>query len=374
MTSSGPLHDIRVVELAAQGPGPFAGGLLADFGADVVIIDRPPGLTPPPGPPRSHDAYNRNKRSIALDLKSETGRTMALSLIAKADIFIEGYRPGVAERLGLGPAECHARNPSLVYGRMTGWGQDGPLAQEAGHDINYLALTGALGSIGAPGTPPPPPLNLVADLGGGAMYLAFGLMAALMEVRRSGRGQVVDAAMIDGVAHLMSMFQSFRQLGTWSDRREDNIIDGGAPFYGSYETRDGKYVAVGAIEPQFWTSLLTIVGLDPATMPDQMDREAWPGVRARLAAAFRARDRDEWTATAAGRDACLSPILTMDEAWVHPQMTARGTFADFHGLKHPNPAPRLSETPGNLRRPSPDAGAHGDEILRDWGIDSEVPQ
>lgn len=374
MTSSGPLHDIRVVELAAQGPGPFTGGLLADFGADVVIIDRPPGMTPPPGPPRSHDAYNRNKRSIALDLKSETGRTMALSLIAKADIFIEGYRPGVAERLGLGPAECHARNPSLVYGRMTGWGQDGPLAQEAGHDINYLALTGALGSIGAPGTPPPPPLNLVADLGGGAMYLAFGLMAALMEARRSGRGQVVDAAMIDGVAHLMSMFQSFRQLGTWSDRREDNIIDGGAPFYGSYETRDGKYVAVGAIEPQFWTSLLTIVGLDPATMPHQMDREAWPDVRALLAAAFRTRDRDEWTAIAAGRDACLTPILTMDEAWVHPQMTARDTFADFHGLKHPNPAPRLSETPGNLRRPSPDAGAHGDEILRDWGIDGEVPQ
>jgi alpha-methylacyl-CoA racemase len=371
MTSSGPLHDVRVVELAAQGPGPFAGGLLADFGADVVIIDRPPGMTPPPGPPRSHDAYNRNKRSVALDLKSEAGRAMALALIAKADVFIEGYRPGVAERLGLGPADCHALNPALVYGRMTGWGQDGPMAQEAGHDINYLALTGALGSIGAPDAPPPPPLNLVADLGGGAMYLAFGLMAALTEARRTGQGQVVDAAMIDGVAHLMSMFQSFRQLGTWTDRRQDNIIDGGAPFYGTYETGDGKYVAVGAIEPVFWAALLAVLEIDLATFPDQMDRAAWPEMRAQLAEAFLTRTRDDWVMRAAGKDACLAPVLTMDEAWAHPQMTARNTFVEFGGLTHPAPAPRLSRTPGQLRRPAPEPGAHRDEVLRDWGLGDE---
>ena len=241
-------------------------------------------------------------------------------MVRKADVLLEGMRPGVTERLGVGPDACLAANPRLVYGRMTGWGQHGPLAQEAGHDINYLALTGALACIGQPGLPPPPPLNLVADLGGGAMYLAVGVLAAAMAARASGRGQVVDAAMIDGVANLMSAFQAFRQQGTWTANRGENIVDGGAPFYGTYETADGRYVAVGAIEPQFYAALLGVLDLDAATLPDQNDRSAWPAMRERFAAIFRTRTRDDWVRAAAGRDACLSPVLTIDEAPQHPQM------------------------------------------------------
>jgi alpha-methylacyl-CoA racemase len=250
---------------------------------------------------------------------------------------------------------------------MTGWGQDGPLAQEAGHDINYLAITGALGSMGAPGTPPPPPLNLVADLGGGAMYLALGVLAAAWAARDSGRGQVVDAAMVDGVVHLMSAFQAYRQQGTWTANRGENIVDGGAPFYGTYETADGRYVAVGAIEPQFYAALLAVMGLDPATLPPQNERTSWPALRERFAAVFRARTREAWVQAAAGRDACLAPVLTIDEAPAHPQLAARGTFRDFDGLRHPGSAPRFSATPGSLRRPAPLPGQHQDEVLRDWG-------
>ncbi|MBX3642124.1 MAG: CoA transferase [Rubrivivax sp.] len=364
---NGPLHGFRILELAAIGPAPFCGALLADLGADVVRVDRvlPPGREPDQ-PPR-FDFYNRNKRSVALDLKTPQGIDTVLDLVAHADVLLEGFRPGVTERLGLGPAQCLARNPRLVYGRMTGWGQDGPLAQEAGHDINYLAITGALGSLGAPGAPPPPPLNLVADLGGGAMYLAVGVLAAALAARDSGRGQVVDAAMVDGVVHLMSAFQAYRQQGTWTANRGENIVDGGAPFYGTYETADGRYVAVGAIEPQFYAALLAVMELDPATLPPQNERASWPAMRERFAAVFRTRTRDAWSQAAAGRDACLAPVLTIDEAPAHPQLAARGTFHDFDGLRHPGPAPRFSATPGSLRRPTPWPGQHQAEVLRDWG-------
>ncbi len=326
---NGPLHGFRILELAAIGPVPFCGALLADLGADVVRVDRvlPPGREPDL-PPR-FDFYNRNKRSVALDLKTPQGIDTVLTLVSRADVLLEGFRPGVTERLGLGPAQCLARNPRLVYGRMTGWGQDGPLAQEAGHDINYLAITGALGSLGATGTPPPPPLNLVADLGGGAMYLAVGVLAAALTARDSGRGQVVDAAMVDGVLHLMSAFQAYRQQGTWTANRGENIVDGGAPFYGTYETADGRYVAVGAIEPQFYAALLAVMDLDPATLPPQNERASWPAMRERFAAVFRTRTRDAWVQAAAGRDACVAPVLTIDEAPTHPQLAARGSFRDL---------------------------------------------
>jgi alpha-methylacyl-CoA racemase len=365
---NGPLHGLRVLELAAIGPAPFAGALLADLGADVVRVDRVPVPGRNPGPAPRFDFYNRNKRSVAFDLKQPAGVASVLQFVRQADVLIEGFRPGVTERLGLGPDTCLAANPRLVYGRMTGWGQDGPLAQEAGHDINYLALTGALACLGAPGLPPPPPLNLVADLGGGAMYLAVGLLAATMQAWQSGRGQVVDAAMIDGVAHLMAAFQAFRQQGTWTANRGENIVDGGAPFYGSYETADGRYVAVGAIEPQFYAALLDVLDLDPATLPPQNERSAWPALRERFAALFRTRTRDAWVAAAAGRDACLSPVLTIDEAPSHPQMRARANFTPLDGLRHPSPAPKLRGTPGTLRRGAPAPGEHQAEVLRDWGI------
>lgn len=363
----GPLSGFRVLELAAIGPAPFCGALLADLGADVVRVDRLPVPGREPELPSQFDFYNRNKRSVALDLKNPAGVESVLALVRRADVLLEGFRPGVTERLGLGPDACLAANPRLVYARMTGWGQQGPLSMEAGHDINYLAVTGALGSMGQPGLPPPPPLNLVADLGGGAMYLAVGVLAASMEARASGKGQVVDAAMVDGVVNLMSAFQAFRQQGTWTANRGENIVDGGAPFYGTYETKDGRYVAVGAIEPQFYAGLLGVMGLDPAGLPDQNDRAAWPAMRQRFAAVFRARTRDEWVAAAAGREACLSPVLSIDEAPQHPHMAARRAFSDFDGVAHPTPAPRFSRTPASLRRPAPAAGQHQDEVLRDWG-------
>lgn len=369
---AGPLADVRVVELAGQGPAPFGAALLADFGADVVIVDRPPGRGFIPDPPRAFDFYNRNKRSVALDLKSDAGRARALALIDRADVLVEGYRPGVAERLGLGPEVCRGRNPRLVYARMTGWGQSGPMAMEAGHDINYLALTGALHAIGPAEAPPPPPLNLVADLGGGGMFLAFGLMVALHHARATGQGQLIDCAMLDGVAQLMSMFQAFRQRGTWTDRRQDNIVDGGAPHFGTYRTADGGFVSVGAIEPPFYANLVAGLGLDLATLPSRDDRANWPALRALFAEVFATRTRADWEAVMAGRDACFAPVLSIDEAWVHPQMQARATFRPMAGLTWPGPAPRLSETPGALRNPAPEPGADSAEVLRDWGIADAV--
>jgi alpha-methylacyl-CoA racemase len=365
---SGPLQGFRIVELGAIGPGPFAGALLADLGADVVRIDRLPRADAPSEMPPRFDFYNRNKRSIALDLKQPAAVQTVLALLLHAHALIEGFRPGVAERLGLGPRECLGANPRLIYGRMTGWGQDGPLAQEAGHDINYLAMTGALHCMGDADHPPPPPLNLVADLGGGALYLAVGVLAALLEAQQSGRGQVIDAAMLDGVTNLMSAFQGFAQFGSWTEKRADNIVDGGAPFYGTYATQDGKYVAVGAIESQFYASLLRVLGLADEPLPAQYDRAAWPRMRERFAAIFRTRSRDAWIEAGAGRDACLSPVLTIEEAAVHPHMRARKVYSKFDGLRHPSPAPRFDRTPGSLRRPVPTAGQHSREVLGEWGL------
>jgi alpha-methylacyl-CoA racemase len=365
---TGPLNGFRVVEMGGIGPAPFAGALLGDLGADVLRIDRiaKPGVEPDL-PPR-FDFYNRNKRSVAFDLKQPQAVAAVLNLVAKADALIEGFRPTVMERLGLGPDMCIAINPRLVYARMTGWGQQGPIAQEAGHDINYLALTGALHCLGEADRSPPPPLNLVADLGGGALYLVVGLLAASMEARQSGRGQTIDVAMIDGVTHLMSAFQAFRQQGSWTGRRADNIVDGGAPFYGSYATSDGKFIAVGAIEPQFYASLLKVMGIDGERLPDQNDRTAWPEMRKRFAQVFATRTRDEWVAIAAGRDACLAPVLTIDEAPGHPQMQTREVYASFDGLRHPSPAPRFSRTPSTLRIPAPAPGRDSRQALVDWGI------
>nr|WP_256467295.1 MULTISPECIES: CaiB/BaiF CoA-transferase family protein [unclassified Bradyrhizobium] len=362
------MEGFRVVEMGGIGPAPFAGALLGDLGADVVRIDRiaKPGVEP--DLPAQFDFYNRNKRSVALDLKQPQAIATVLKLVAQADALIEGFRPSVMERLGLGPEPCHAANPRLVYARMTGWGQDGPLAQEAGHDINYLALTGALHCLGDADRPPPPPLNLVADLGGGALYLTVGLLSAAMEAQRSRQGQTIDVAMIDGVTHLMSAFQAFRQQGSWTGRRSDNIVDGGAPFYRSYATSDGRFIAVGAIEPHFYANLLEVMGLSGESLPAQNDRAAWPQMRERFARIFAGRTRDEWVALAMGHDACLAPVLTVDEAPAHPQMQARNLYADFDGLRHPSPAPRFSRTRSELRRPPPAPGRDSREVLTDWGI------
>ena len=365
---TGPLDGFRVVEMGGIGPAPFAGALLGDLGAEVLRIDRitRPGIEP--DLPPQFDFYNRNKRSVAFDLKQPQAVAAVVNLVANADALIEGFRPGVMERLGLGPEVCAAVNPRLVYARMTGWGQQGPMAQEVGHDINYLALTGALHCLGEADRPPPPPLNLVADLGGGALYLVVGLLAASMEARQSGRGQTIDVAMIDGVTHLMSAFQAFRQQGSWTARRADNIVDSGAPFYRSYGTKDGKFVAVGAIEPHFYGNLIKVMGIDGENLPDQNDRAAWPPMRERFAKIFATRTRDEWVTAAAGRDACLAPVLTIDEAPEHPQMRARDVYSMFDGLRHPSPAPRFSRTRSELRRPTPPPGHDSRQALSDWGV------
>lgn len=357
-----------MIEMGGIGPAPFAGALLGDLGADVVRIDRIAKPGAEPDLPAQFDFYNRNKRSVALDLKQPLAIAAVLKLAAQADALIEGFRPTVMERLGLGPEVCRVANPRLVYARMTGWGQEGPLAQEAGHDINYLALTGALHCLGEADRPPPPPLNLVADLGGGALYLVVGLLSAAMEARRSGQGQNVDVAMIDGVTHLMSAFQAFRQQGSWTRRRADNIVDGGAPFYRTYATKDGKFVAVGAIEPQFYANLLKVVGLNGSELPGQNDRSSWPAMRERFAKIFTERTRDEWVALAMGRDACLAPVLTIDEAPSHPQMKARNVYEAFDGVRHPSPAPRFSRTPSDLHRAPPAPGRDSRGALADWGF------
>lgn len=371
---TGPLSGFRVVEMGGIGPAPFACALLGDLGADVLRIDRilKPGKEPELPP--QFDFYNRNKRSIALDLKKPEAVATILKLLGQADVLVEGFRPGVMERLGLGPEACLAANPALVYARMTGWGQSGPLAKEAGHDINYLALTGALYCLGDDDQPPPPPLNLVADLGGGALYLVVGVLAAAWEAKRSGRGQTIDVAMIDGVTHLMSAFQAYRQQGTWTDKRTDNIVDGGAPFYRTYETKDRKYVAVGAIEPHFYANLIDVMGLDAQRMPAQNDRSTWSMMRNVFAGVFASRTRDEWVAAAVGRDACLAPVLTIDEAPLHPQMKSREVYTMFDGLRHPSPAPRFSRTPSELTRPASRPGADNQTALADWGISPQDRQ
>jgi alpha-methylacyl-CoA racemase len=369
---TGPLAGLRIVELGGIGPAPFAGALLGDLGADILRIDRIPKPGIGPDTPAQFDFYNRNKRSVALDLKQPAAISAVLEAVAKGDALIEGFRPGVMERLGLGPEVCLAANPRLVFARMTGWGQEGSLAQEAGHDINYLALTGALHALGDADRPPPPPLNLIADLGGGALYLTVGILSAVLHARETGQGQTLDVAMIDGVTHLMSAFQAFRQQGVWTDKRTDNIVDGGAPFYRCYETADGKYVAVGAIEPHFYANLLACMELKGADLPRQNDRSAWPAMRERFAAIFKTRTRDAWVQRAAGRDACLAPALSMDEAPKHPHMRARGAYIRFDGVTHPAPAPRFGQTPATLRRSAPPPGRDSRQALADWGFAPET--
>jgi alpha-methylacyl-CoA racemase len=340
---SGPLAGVRVLELAGIGPGPFAGMLLADMGAEVSRVERPAGASPFPGVDPRLDVLRRGRRFVTADLKTPEGLERVRALADAADVLIDPFRPGTTERLGLGPDELCARNPRLIYGRITGWGQTGPWAHAAGHDLNYIALAGALGAMGRRDSPPPPPLNLVADFGGGGMLLAFGVAAALVERERSGRGQVVDAAMVDGVALQLAMLLSFRAMGGWSDERESNALDGGAPWYDSYATADGKHVAVGAIEPQFYADLLARLGLDPAEWP-QHDRRCWPRLRAALARTFAARTRDEWAEALAGTDACVTPVLSVEEAAAHPQNAARGVYRTVDGVLQPAPAPRFSRS------------------------------
>ncbi|MFJ8079564.1 CaiB/BaiF CoA transferase family protein [Streptomyces sp. NPDC096205] len=364
-SGQGPLTGVRVVELAGIGPGPFAAMLLADLGADVVRVDRPggPGLGIDP----AYDITNRNKRSVVVDLKSADGPARVLDLAARADVLIEGYRPGVAERLGVGPADCHARNPALVYGRMTGWGQEGPLAQRAGHDIGYIAVTGTLGMIGAPDGPPAVPANLVGDYAGGSLYLVVGVLAALHHARATGTGQVVDAAIVDGTAHLASMIHGMLAAGGWQDRRGANLLDGGCPYYGTYETSDGRYMAVGALEGQFYDEFLHLLGI-PELAPARADFTRWGELREAIAARFGTRTRDEWTAVFEGSDACVAPVLSLREAPHHPHLAARGTFTDHGGLTQPAPAPRFSATPTAVRGGPALPGADTDDVARDWDV------
>jgi alpha-methylacyl-CoA racemase len=364
---NGPLKGLRVIELASIGPGPMACMLLADLGADVVRIDRlaPSGLGLAMAP--EHNINGRGRRSLALDLKAPAGRDAVLRLVATADVLVEGLRPGVTESLGLGPADCQARNPGLVYGRMTGFGQTGPLAGAAGHDINYIALTGVLHAIGPAGGAPVPPLNLVGDYGGGALYLAFGVMAALYERQRSGLGQVVDAAMVDGASSLASLFHGLQAAGNWSDERGANLLDGGAPFYGTYETADGRCISLGALEPKFFKLLAEALGLDLRFVQRQYDRRLWPEMRAAIAAAVRGRSRDDWCARLEGSDACFAPVLTFAEAAQHGHAQARGAFVDVAGVRQPAPAPRFSRTPAGTPRATPFDGQHSAAVLREAG-------
>ncbi|MGV9428764.1 CaiB/BaiF CoA transferase family protein [Streptomyces sp. NPDC003656] len=361
----GPLTGVRVVELAGIGPGPFAAMLLADLGADVVRVDRPGGAGLGVDP--AYDVTNRNKRSVVLDLKDPEGPARVLDLAERADVLIEGYRPGVAERLGVGPADCHARNPRLVYGRMTGWGQEGPLAQRAGHDAAYIALTGTLGMIGRPGEPPALPANLLGDYAGGALYLVVGVLAALHHARESGTGQVVDAAIVDGTAHLSAMIHGMLAAGAWQDRRAANLLDGGCPYYGTYETADGGYMAVGALEARFYGEFLRLLGLDGLETAHH-DLTRWPELRERIAARFKSRTREEWTAVFADSDACVAPVLSLTEAPHHPHLAARGTFTDHAGLTQPAPAPRFSATPTTVRTGPALPGTGTSEVAREWGI------
>jgi len=366
----GPLSGIKIIEIAGIGPGPFAAMLLSDMGAEVLRVDRAQAVRggDPTKPPL--DILNRGRKSIGVDLKNPDGVETVLRLVESADALIEGFRPGVTERLGIGPDACLARNPKLVYGRMTGWGQEGPMAMAAGHDINYIALAGALDPIGRAGQPPVPPLNLVGDFGGGAMFLAFGVVCAILESQRSGEGQVVDAAMVDGAATLMSMFHGFTAMGIWTEERGTNLLDTGAHFYDVYETADAKYVSIGSIEPQFYAELLRLTGLEgDAEFASQHNRANWPALKVRLAEVFRTKTRDEWTAIMEGTDVCFAPVLSLSEAPKHPHMAERGTFTEVAGVVQPAPAPRFSRTPGEITRPAAHPGQHTTEALVDWGFD-----
>jgi alpha-methylacyl-CoA racemase len=368
---AGPLAGMRVIEMVGIGPCPFAAMMLADMGAEVIRIDKPGNSSAFPILGTRADVMARGRRSLSLDLKQPADRATLLALVAKADILIEGFRPGVMERLGIGPDACLAANPRLVFGRVTGWGQDGPLAQAAGHDINYIALTGMLHAIGRKDAPPPPPLNLVGDFGGGAMMLAFGVLCAAWEARNSGQGQVVDAAMTDGAALLGAMMYGFKAFGAWSAGRESNLLDGGAHFYDTYACADGKFISIGPIEPQFYARLLELAEITDPAFARQMDPRAWPELKARLAAVFATRSRDAWCTLLEGSEACFAPVLDMDEAPAHPHNVARGTFAEIDGVVQPAPAPRFSRTVPDLPAGPSRPGADSAAILRDWGIGAD---
>ena len=366
----GPLSGKRVVEIAGIGPGPFCAMLLADLGAEVVRVDRASDVpdTMPDSP--NLDLLNRGRRSVGVNLKTPEGIETVLKLVQNSDALIEGFRPGVAERLGIGPKECLARNPKLIYGRMTGWGQEGTYSSMAGHDINYIALSGVLGMIGREGEKPIPPVNLVGDFGGGGMLLALGICAALVEVARSGEGQVIDAAMTDGSALLSTMMHSFKAMGIWGDRGT-NLLDTGAPFYDVFECADGEYISIGSIEPQFYSELLRITGIDQSENPKQMDRTKWAEMNLKISDVIKEKTRLEWEELMEGTDVCFAPVLSMDEAYEHPHNKERNTFIEVAGVMQPAPAPRFSKTPGAVSSPPPHPGQHTEEVLASLGLTTD---
>jgi alpha-methylacyl-CoA racemase len=370
----GPLEGIRIVEMAGIGPGPFCAMLLSDMGAEVIRVDRAMMVgqdTDRDGNDARFNLLSRGRRNIAVDLKNPAAVDAVLRLIDRADALLEGFRPGVMERLGLGPELCLARNPKLVYGRMTGWGQDGPIARTAGHDINYIALSGVLHSIGEAGGPPVPPLNLVGDFGGGALYLAMGVLAGIISARSNGKGQIIDCSMVEGSASLMMMMYGALASGAWTEERGHNRTDGGAHYYRVYETKDGEYVSVGAIEPQFYALLLKHTGLEGETLPEQTDRAHWPEMQARLARIFKEKTRSEWTEIMQQTDICFAPVLRMSEALSHPHNVHRESFVEIDGIAQPAPAPRFLGTPTRVQRPPARVGEHTEAILRDWGFSAD---
>ena len=364
----GPLEGVKMIEIAGIGPGPFAAMMLSDMGAEILRIDRAQNVAGGDPAKPSLDLLARGRRSVGVDLKHPEGLAAVLRLVDQADVLLEGFRPGVMERLGAGPEVCLERNPRLIYGRMTGWGQEGPLAQAAGHDINYISLAGALEPIGRRGEAPVPPLNLIGDFGGGGMLLAYGVVCALVERDRSGRGQVVDAAMVDGAAALMTIFHGAAQSGWWNPERGTNMLDTGAHFYDVYETRDGKYISIGSIEPKFYAELLEKTGLAAEDLPNQMDRSHWPALKRKMAAIFKQKTRDQWCQIMEGSDVCFAPVLSMSECQEHPHIRARGTFVEVAGAPQPAPAPRFSRSKTQISRPPPHAGQHTEEALADWGF------
>jgi len=364
----GPLQGLKIIEIVGIGPAPFGSMMLADMGAEVIRIDAPKRAVPMSFSHPRFDVLARGRRSLVLDLKKPEGRDAVLKLVEQADALIEGFRPGVMERLGLSPETCLARNPRLVFGRMTGWGQSGPLSQAAGHDLNYIALTGALNAIGRPDQPPPVPLNLVGDFGGGGMLLAFGIVCAMLEAKGSGKGQVVDAAMVDGAAIFTAMFSGMLADGIWSPARGSNFLDGAAHFYDSYVCADGKFISVATVEPQFYRLLCERIGIDDPAFDAQYDQAQWPHLKPRMAAIFAQRTRDEWTALLEGSDVCYAPVLDWHEAPQHPHNIARQTFVELDGVTQPAPAPRFSRTPAAVQRPPAKSGEHSEAILADWGF------
>ncbi len=371
---AGPLDGVKVIEIAGIGPGPFCAMLLADLGADILRIDRA-GVVRDEFPEKpSGDLLNRGRRSIGVDLKSSDGVETVLRLAEQADVIMEGFRPGVMERLGLGPDVCEARNPRIIYARMTGWGQEGPISHSAGHDINYIALAGALAHIGPKGGKPVPPLNLVGDFGGGGMVQALGIVSALVERNTSGRGQVIDTAMVDGAATLMTMFHSFMGAGAWNLERGTNLLDTGAPFYDTFECSDGLYISVGSLEPQFYAELVELSGLEGEDLAGQMDRDGWPAMKERLAEIFQSKTRAQWCEIMEGSDVCFAPVLTIPEAYEHPHNVARGTFVEVAGVKQPAPSPRFSRSTCEIQSPPPYPGQNTDDGLSAWGFSAEEIQ